>query len=251
MSPRRIGFSTALTSCSRTARVLLEWDANYNLMFGDPSYFRGGSLNIWNMLKYFCAEYAIKRVIGDVKLGYIASNGRHSSNVEARLFEIEGSHRFEMSGQNPREMPVSRADVQDRVPPLWQNTDKIGGSSSFRFTCPVFLNISHKCSPAGAGRRSEQYLIIVATQYKNNGLATSVVDVEDLARVEPKNRQPSHPTRLYATSVAIEVRKRRFGESIGPPDCNVKRSEGSRVVLAIKGSWLPEILAFQSRIDHT
>ena len=112
MAPRWIGFTAGAASSASDPDVLFERDADYNFVFRNPGHFPARPLRVRDMLQNFRAEYAIKRVVSEVKLRCVSRDRHNVRDLELRTPKVERCYFGEMIREQSREMTFPRANVE-------------------------------------------------------------------------------------------------------------------------------------------
>src|SRR4029077_1563979 len=107
MPPRRISFAAMLASQTTDSNILIERDANDNLMFGNSADFIARPLHIRDVLQYFCAKDAVKRIGGEDEFGCVTFDRHDTVDFESGFLKIEGRDFGKVLSQEPGVMAVS------------------------------------------------------------------------------------------------------------------------------------------------
>lgn len=88
MAPGWIGISTGSAISTPNSGVLFEWDADDNLVPGDPDDFAARFPHVRDVFKYFSTEDAIERIIAEIDLCHVSCDWHNSRILEGGLLQI-------------------------------------------------------------------------------------------------------------------------------------------------------------------
>ncbi len=142
--PRGIHPPTLSTGRSADSRILAERDADNDFMAGYTDNLTARLFHLGNMLQYFGAKNAIKRVVGKLQARGVTGNGNNTWDLKSRLAEVQSGNLGKGFGEDPGEKAVSGSNIENRSAASGKKPHQICCSGPLVNAGPIRFVIAHR-----------------------------------------------------------------------------------------------------------